>query len=185
MASAAESSAAGGDKPAPKSRKKLFILIGVACVLLIGGAVAALLLRGGSVGGTTPKVAEPVEPIYLPLESFTVNLLDPDVERYALIGLTLELRDKKDLDRFKRLMPALRSQFLLVMSRKTPSELLAPDGKRVLARELQRSAAAVLTPSTPSTPYPPASPASPASPDEGDDAEGPVSAVHFSSFIIQ
>lgn len=179
MASAAEPSPAAGDKPAPKSRKKLLILIGAALALVVAGVVAALMLRGGTVGGSTPKVAEPVEPVYLPLDTFTVNLVDQEIERYALIGLTLELHDKKDLDRLKRVMPALRSQFLLVMSRKSPAELLASDGKRRLARDLQRATAATLGVSA-------AEPAVAASASEGTEAvEGPVLAVHFSSFIIQ
>ena len=176
MAAAAESNPSGHDKPAPKSRKKLILIIGAEVLLLVAGVGAFLVLGSGSIGGSKPKTVAPAEPTYLPLETFTVNLVEQETERYALIGVTLELRHKKDVDRFKAFMPAIRSQMLLAMTKMTAAELLAPDGKRLLAQELTRAAAIGLDPG--------AAQAS-ASGAEGEADDGPVVAVHFSNFIIQ
>ena len=63
-------------------------------------------------------------PAFVPLDPFTVNLADRDAERYAQIGITLEIEDAKLADQIKNYMPAIRNNILMVLSHKTAGELL-------------------------------------------------------------
>ena len=193
------------DAPAPKSRKKLFIIVGVVVLLLAGAGVAGLLYmqqkaraqalaeeeadEAGDRGAE--KVAKPVAkdtkhlPAFLPIDAFTVNLADRDGARYAQVSITLELEDAKTADLIKGYMPAVRNNVLLLLSGKTSQQLLDPQGKVALAREIHRE---VLRPLGIEM----------EDPDEDEVRERdrkrkkprpapvyPVRAVHFSNFIVQ
>src|SRR5262249_23100950 len=136
-----------------------------------------------SAEGSDPNVEEVAEakpkkrkddkkhaPVFLPLELFTVNLADRESERYAQVGITLELSDTKVSDQLKAYMPAVRNDILMLLAHKKASELQERAGKLELAREVRRAAMKPLS-------------------DDNDDSEpdddAPVRAVHFSSFIIQ
>lgn len=108
-------------------------------------------------------------PVFLPVEAFTVNLADREAERYAQVGITLELSDSKTSDQLKAYMPAIRNDILMVLAHKKAADLQERSGKLALAREVRRAALKALGEDHDG---------------EGDD-ESPVRAVHFSSFIIQ
>jgi flagellar protein FliL len=151
-----------GNAPEKKGSKKLIIIIAaVALLLVLGGGAAFFLLKkksadeeegeGGGGGGHAkveakheapkPKAKDPTAvPTFLPLESFTVNLADRDHERYAQVGITLEVDDPKFAEQMKGFMPAIRSGILLVLAHKTSEELLERDGKEKLAEEIMREA---------------------------------------------
>ncbi len=111
-------------------------------------------------------------PTFVPLDTFTVNLADRDGERYAQIGITLEVRDGKVAEQIKAFMPAIRNNILMVLAHKTSAELLQREGKQQLAAEIRRDAGA-----------PDDAPARKARPRAT--ADLPVRQVHFSNFIIQ
>jgi flagellar protein FliL len=201
----------------PKSKKKLFIII---------AAVAALVLVGG--GGTVfmmkKKAAEQAEaeteadedgqpgkahatkhdpkavPIFAPLDPFTVNLADRNAERFAQVGVTLELQDAKVTDQIKNYMPAIRNNILMAIADRTANELLERDGKAALALRIQREASRALGANVPDD----------KDLDDSEDDDGasdgktkakasekkpkkkkkaaeplPIKAVHFSNFIVQ
>jgi flagellar protein FliL len=79
-------------------------------------------------------------PTFVPLDAFTVNLADKDVDRFAQIGITLQVEDPKFADQIKAYMPAIRSNVLMVLSHKTAAELLTREGKDKLARDIMREA---------------------------------------------
>ncbi len=191
--------------PAPKSKKKLFIILGLVVVLLAGAGVGGLLFmqhkarqaalaeeeaeeRGERV---SEKAAKPVAkdaknlPPFLALEAFTVNLADRDGARYAQVSITLELDEAKTGDLVKGYMPAIRNNVLLLLSAKTSQQLLDPQGKLTLAREIQRE---VLRPLGVEMEDP--------EDEEARDRDRkrkkprpapvyPVRGVHFSNFIVQ
>lgn len=159
-------------------------------------ALLALLLVAGAAGGgawyvlklqrpaTAPEGGPALQqssraraPTFLPLDSFTVNLADRDVERYAQVGITLELDDPKSVQRIKDYMPIVRNSVLMVLSHQESSDLLERAGKERLAREIMRAVAAPLGVAL-----------------DGDDAAGggvanapqnPVREVLFSNIIVQ
>jgi flagellar FliL protein len=199
--------------PSPTGRKKLVILAASALLVIAvaggGGAVvwknkkaaAAAAAQAeaadgdGEAGASAAPAARPAPrkqshkgpPAFLPLDPFVVNLADRESERYAQIGITLELDDPKFGDQIKAYMPAIRNGILMVLAHKSSQELLSRAGKEKLALEIVREAVRPLGIELEDENEPAAKDRSA---DEEKTAktpleESPVRHVHFSSFIIQ
>lgn len=206
MSAAAAPAAADAAAAAPaKGKKKLIIIIAAALLVVAaggGGAVfymkkkaaeAAAAAEADGEDGASPKHRKDAKhdashpPAFLPLDPFIVNLADKEVDRYAQIGITLELDDGKTADTLKAYMPAIRNGILMVLAHKSSAELLERKGKEALADEIMRE---VVKPLGIETDEPEAE-------EENADAkpkkkkkkkaevELPVKHVHFSNFIIQ
>ncbi len=185
-AAAAAEPAVAADSPPPLRGKKKLLLIGAAvlAVMLVAGAVTAyvvvqkraaaqaagLELYGDDAAPEAKKPADTTPPTFLPLEPFVVNLADKDSDRFAQVGVTLEVHDAAAADKLRAYMPAIRNGILLVLAQKGSPELLSAEGKRALAAEIMREAM---------RPFEGTAAAADAA------APRPVRAVHFSSFIIQ
>jgi len=183
----APAAAEAAPPPAQGKKKLLLIVVAVALLLAAGGGGAAFWMLkknadtvaeadAGDGGDDDTADARPKKkkgdkqhlPVFLPMDLFTVNLADRDAERYAQVGVTLELADTKTSDLLKAYMPAVRNDVLMLIAHKKAAQLQDRDGKLELAREIRRAALKPL--------------------DDDDDKAGdelPVRAVHFSSFIIQ
>ena len=187
--------AAADAAPKPAKKKKLIIIIGAVVLLLVmaGGAAAwvmasrkALDEDGQEVEAKSSAVA--AVPTFLPMENMVVNLADPGGERFAQVGITLELRDAKTAEMVKQYMPSIRSGVLLLLSQRHSDELLTREGKEKLATDIAREVAKPLGISIPK-----ASAARNEDEDEEEaaarqrrrEAKNPVRKVHFSGFIIQ
>jgi flagellar protein FliL len=200
----AESPDAGAAAAPPRGKKKMIMIIAgaVLALLLAGGGGAAYYVmkkRAAAAAAATEegegaakedahadkaaKADVKHAPTFVPLDPFTVNLADRDAERYAQVGLTLELSDAKAGELLKAYMPAIRNNILLALASKTAGELMDHEGKIRLAGELR---AAALKPLGYELPAEAAGPGKKAAPQaHGDDDEVPIRAVHFSNFIIQ
>jgi flagellar FliL protein len=77
----------------------------------------------------------------MPLDPFTVNLTDRDVDRFAQIGINLQVEDAHAAEEMKGYMPAIRNSILLILSHKSSEQLLSLEGKEKLAEEIRRDAA--------------------------------------------
>jgi len=205
----AVTAAQGGAVPPKSGKQKLMVVLAaaLALVLVLGGgglwlvkqkaAQAAALAAGDDESG----VSEPAHaaarpegvglPVYLPLDPFIVNLADKDVDRYAQIGITLELENPVFADRVKAYMPAVRNAILLVLAQKSSRDLLGRSGKEDLADEIMREAVRPMGIDIPA----PEPVSGTAAQDEAPvrtsrrakkaPVRNPVQHVHFSSFIIQ
>lgn len=116
-----------------RSKKKFFIVLG-ALVLLLGGAGAGAWFF--LLGDTQDKaaVAPPKIPVYLALETFTVNLQDG--EQYLQLDITLQVPDPAQVDTFKMHMPRVRSRLLSLLSSKHADELMTPEDKKAFTQEI-------------------------------------------------
>ncbi len=177
--------------PAPKGKKKLIIIIVAALlVVLLGGGAAVVMMKKKAHAAEMEEGADEEEeapeahaksddkkhaPIFVPMDVFVVNLADKDAERYAQIGVTLELQDPKAAEDIKTYLPAIRSGVLMVLSHKTSAELLEREGKEALAREIMRESMLPLGFDLDEVPTKKRKKA----------PEGPVKSVLFSTFIIQ
>lgn len=147
--------AAAGNEVAAKGggKKKLIIIIAIVLVLVLAGVGALLMMKKKAAanadeeGGAAEETHAPAAhakpgtpPTFVPLDPFTVNLADKEVDRFAQVGVTLEVADPKFADQLKAYMPAIRNNVLLVLSHKTSAELLTVEGKEKLAREIRREA---------------------------------------------
>ena len=144
------------DVVAPKKGKKKLIIIiaAVLAVLLIGGGVAAYVLKQKAAAeaaaeaedGDAPAAEEEhakedekkAPPVFVPLDPFVVNLADRDAERFAQIGVTLQVDDPKFAEELKLYLPAVRNGILMLLAHKTSAELLERSGKEQLAAEIMR-----------------------------------------------
>lgn len=183
-------------KPAPAKSKKLLIVVAVLMLVLAlagGGAFYFISKRNAAVAedGEDQSASHSAShdkpkapPVYLPLDPMVINLADPGGEKVAQVGITLEVVDAKASDTVKAYLPTIRSSVLLLISQKTAEELLKPEGKEQLAKDILRKAAVPFG----------------GGQDETHDAEGadtkkktkktappeyPVVGVLFSSFIVQ
>ncbi len=187
-----------GAVPVKAGKKKLIIVV-VAVLLLLatagGGVVYWLKAKAHAAqeaedadaeagaepahgqAAATPKRDPKAVPVFVPLENFTVNLADRDADRYAQIGISLEMSDAKAGEKIKVFMPAIRNNILMVLAHKRSSDLLERSGKEKLAEEVLRETERALG----------LEPAVPGAAKKGDHDEEPrpVRAVHFSNFIIQ
>ena len=201
--------------PASGGKKKLIIIIAVAVLVLAGGGVGAMMLlkkkpadveadgdEGASSGkhgaaSTAIKRDPNKPPVFVPLDPFTVNLADREAERYAQVGITLEIDDPKIGDQIKAYMPAIRNQILMAIADRTASELLGRDGKTQLAERVRRETSRALGVDVPEEEA--AAPAAAEADEEGKPKKAakkkkkaasapvvlPIKAVHFANFIIQ
>ena len=134
------------------------------------------------------------------LDPFVVNLADKDADRYAQIGITLEVADPKFGELLKAYMPAIRNSILLILAQKASADLLDRPGKEQLAGQIQREAARVMgiEVDEPEAPVAKTAAKDEAKTKDGDDEEkpkakkrkaasepNPIRHVHFSNFIIQ
>jgi flagellar protein FliL len=198
------SNAVAAEVPLPPSRgKKKLILIVAGAVLLLAmaGGGAWLLLKKSAAdddeaAGDEVAQVDPTKgkarsdpkavPTFVPLESFTVNLADRETERYAQISVTLEVLDDKAAERVKAFLPAVRNNILMVLAHKTSEQLLQREGKAQLAGEIRRETVRALGIDIDAA----ASPAADAKKKKRkvpklEPVVLPVTAVHFSNFIVQ
>ena len=121
--------------PVKKSRKKLFIVLGLVLVLAGGGAGAWFFLQPGATPATA-ATAEKKPPVFVTLEPFTVNLLPENGDHYLQVGVVYQVGGDKAVDAMKTYMPVVRSRILLLLSGKHPSDLSQLEGKQKLVGEL-------------------------------------------------
>lgn len=198
--SAAAAAAPAAEAPAKKGSKKMLIIIVAAVLLLVlvGGGAAFFLMKKKAADeegvdgeeAAAPKAhaverkkdAHKTPPTFVPLDPFVVNLADRDRERYAQIGITLEIDDPHFGDELKAYMPAVRNAILLILSRKTAEELLTHEGKEQLAAEVMRES---VRPMGIEVEDEPAHPPPGAKNKKKAAAHNPVVGVNFSNFIVQ
>ena len=205
---------------AARGKKKKLIVIGVLVlmVIAIAAGAAVLLLRSKAAhanagsddeaattqaahgAGTKNDPAHP--PTFLPLEPFVVNLADRDVDRYAQVGIVLEVDSALFADQMKAYMPAIRNAILLILAGKTSQELLERSGKEQLAEEIRRETVRPMGIDIPapepirkkkadaqdesdSAEAPAPAPKAKSNPSRGAAPHNPVRHVNFSNFIIQ
>jgi flagellar FliL protein len=117
-----------------KSSKPKWALAIVSAMLLLGagGGGAAWYFRTQD-DSTAPK-AKP--PVFVSLETFTVNLQPEYSDQHLQTNLTLKVDDAATTDLIKLRMPEVRNRILLLLSSKTASEIATVEGKKKLASEL-------------------------------------------------
>ncbi len=189
--------AAPAEAPAapPKSKKLLFIILGVVVLLLIAAAAALFILKANTaddedaefddapetarVERSAKPAAPGTPPTFLPLDSMVVNLADPGGNRFAQLGITLQLQDSKTGDEMKLYMPSIRNGILILVSQRTAEEMLALQGKEKLAQDIIAEISDVMG-------YPYEAPGTDDSTKPRRRAPAsPLQGVLFSSFIVQ
>lgn len=216
------SDAADKSDAAPPKKSKKGLIIGLVAVLVLagggGGAAWWFLGRGEhDEAAATAKAEEKRKAlrVFVTLENFVVNLADRDSERYAQIGIVLEVDGKETEAKVTAKMPAVRNELLLLISSKLANQLTTREGKEQLAAEIAVAAGRSLGWTPPSEDEEDEKPEEPEPPpkvkvkakdgEKGKSKEpktkdkdkhkdkhkaaqptpNPVAQVHFASFIVQ
>jgi flagellar protein FliL len=199
LSNATAAASATDAKTPAKSKKKLIIIGAVAALLLAGGGGVLLMKKKAADADAEEDGHAPVAaikhdakavPTFVPLEPFTVNLADRNAERYAQVGVTLELADPKLADQIKNYMPAIRNNVLMAIADRTAAELLDREGKTALAEKIKKEASRAMGAEVPDDDE--ASDGDDKTPRAGKKAKKkkappplPIKDVHFSNFIVQ
>ncbi len=168
----AEAEAPEADAEAkPKKKSKLLIML-IALLLLGGGGGGAAwwFLKGKK--PQDPKAAaqkkeEPEKtPIFIRLDTFTVNLKKIDAEEHYLqVEMQFKVVDPKADEALKLRMPEIRNALLLLLSNKTQEELATVEGKQKLSSDIVTQSNQIIRAKEP--------------------AKDGVVGVYFTSFVIQ
>jgi flagellar FliL protein len=151
----------------PKSKKMLFIILGVVLVLAIGGGAAYyfLVMKADSHAAES-KPKTPELQVFVPLEAFTVNLRPEGAEpqQYLQTTLNLQVPSEEMSANLKAHMPELRSRILFILTNKKAAEITSVEGKNTLITEITEQIQ---------------------KPFSGSESEQKITGVYLTSFIIQ
>ena len=135
----------------PKSKKTLFIIIGV--VVLLVAAVGGYMYMQSNAEAKKLQEAEAkrpenilkkqlmerkenAPPIYIPLEEMIVNLPGRGGEHYLQAKIVLRTNDSATEGKIKNFMPVIRDKIITVLSSRQMQELATVEGKVMMAREI-------------------------------------------------
>jgi len=147
---------------APKKKSKLLLIILIVVgVLVLGGGVGAYLLlskpaaekkvahgdeegdaEGEGEGEDDGHGDEAHPPVYVKLETFTVNLADQ--ESYLQTEIQLLVGDAKVGEKLNARLPEVRDAMIRLLSSKTAEELAQQEGKDKLANDIEKQINEVL-----------------------------------------
>lgn len=132
----AKETAKGDDEP-PKKKGKLLLVVGALLVLSgVGGGTAWYLVQSDK--AAEQQAQKPKPPVFVTLETFTVNLQsDGESDHYLQVGIDLKVADSTVVDMIKLHMPEIRNGVLLLLSSKSGRQLASLEGKQKLSEEIQ------------------------------------------------
>ncbi|MEK7947848.1 flagellar basal body-associated FliL family protein [Pigmentiphaga sp. YJ18] len=173
--------------PVKRARTWIFVLGGLVLLVVIAAMAALLLVHnkqlanfetysyaGSQQGDDASQPASPAAPaaaapassgkhVFTALDLFTANLAERDNDRFAQVGVVIEVGDAKAGAALTSVIPPIRSEILLLLSAKSADELLSLKGKQALAAQILDIARKYIAPEFRTSVY----------------------AAHFSSFVIQ
>lgn len=162
------------EAPAKSGKGKLFMIIGIAVVLIGGGAGAFFFMRGGKKDDAKTKqtaaaaaaAAPKAAPQYFKFDpAFVVNFAGDDGNRYLQVAMEAMTRDLKVSEAIKENEPAIRNDMLLLLSGQKLEALNSAEGKETLRARALETVRKVVG-------------------DEGYDGKL-IEGVYFTSFVIQ
>lgn len=194
---------AGTEAAAPKSNKMLIIIIAaVFALIVIGGGAAFFLMKPshpakqqqsadhGNADSADGEADAPEEdakhpPKFVDLGTFTANLMHEEGDRYLQASITVKLSKDTLEEKVKSRTPEIQNAINMLLQSKYPSQLATVEGKMQLADEIKAQVEYVLglrkkAPVIHSIP-----PGSPPSPPDTTHSRRGISAVLFTTFIIQ
>lgn len=135
---------------APASKKKLIIIIVAVVLALAGGGAAWFFTQQKShTKKEEVKKEEPAKaPVFLTLDTFTVNLQpDPD-EKFLQVDISLQVANPETAESIKLHMPAVKNRLLLLLTSKSAAEISTVEGKQDLSNEIIKEVKKPFSPNT-------------------------------------
>ncbi|EIK93515.1 flagellar basal body-associated protein FliL [Pseudomonas sp. M47T1] len=133
-----------------KGKLKMIILLVLVLLLVIGASIGAtwfFLHKGAEAkpaeaaaaapAGKQPALYEPLTP------AFVVNFKQDGRDRYMQVSLTMQARDKADLDALLVHMPVIRNNLVMMFSGEDFATLATPVGEEMLRQKATAAVQAV------------------------------------------
>ncbi|MFY9329880.1 MAG: flagellar basal body-associated FliL family protein [Georgfuchsia sp.] len=135
----------------PVRRKRLPLIIATLVLLVaIGGGASWFMSQEHATTNDVPvqkkESAPTYVPIYVPLESFTVNLQYEGSDQFLQVVMSLKISEESTAEKLKTFMPEVRNRLLFLLSSKRASELTTTAGKEKLSREIMAEVNRLLDP---------------------------------------
>lgn len=125
----------GADSP---KKSKLPLIIGGVLVLVLAAGGAWFFLKGGDGEDKEKAKANAIEaiPVYVPVDTLTVNLKES--RQYLQMTISLQVANAGDAATMKLFMPQVRSRALIILGSKKFEEVNNTEGKMALIEELKK-----------------------------------------------
>ena len=131
-----ETGQGAASKNGGKKKLLIFLIIGLLIIGIAGGLVIFLTSKKGREGKKYVKKEVPEPAVLYNLDPIVVNLFDPTGKRYIQIRLALALADKKAEEEIKNKEPIIKDAIITYLSAKTPEEVIQPEAKEVIKKDL-------------------------------------------------
>ncbi|MFH8134852.1 flagellar basal body-associated protein FliL [Pantoea osteomyelitidis] len=133
------------DNAKAKGRKRsilipVLLIVTLAACSVAGYAVWRMMNKHGGDKSEAAKVEPPAAPVFFALDTFTVNLVNPDndPDRVLYVGFTLRLPNDETRTRLSDYLPEVRSRLLLLLSRQNAAALASEQGKQDLIAQIKQ-----------------------------------------------
>lgn len=136
-----------------KSKLRLWLVVGIMVLLLGGGGFLGWrYFTGGKGASANAKSGDSASPTarvksMMNLDSFLVNLADVDSARFVKVTFRLGLDESKLGEEYTSdqvILAATRDRIISVLSTKTADEILTPEGKEQLRKEIREKVNQIL-----------------------------------------
>jgi flagellar FliL protein len=115
-----------------------------AVALIVAASVGATLFYYGQTGLASATAAQPAEapapalpnPIFTPLEPFTVTLRNEQTSRILYVAITLRVADESSRRQVIQYMPEVRDRTLRLLSEQKPDQVQTAQGRADLVNRL-------------------------------------------------
>ena len=124
----------------------MFLVVAVLLVLMIGLAAGFFMMwskisnmntQANVVASTETGQGQTVAlGTLFPLETFIVNLADPERSRYLRVTMDLELMAPADADKLNDRLPQIRDSVLMILPSKRFEDIASMEGKTALRSEV-------------------------------------------------
>ena len=120
-----------------KSKLPLIIIAAVGVLALAAGGAWFFLKGDAEVDEKAKAKASALEaiPVYMPIDTLTVNLKDS--RQYLQLTISLQLKNGDDSALIKLYMPQVRTRALIILASKKPEDVITSEGKLALLEELK------------------------------------------------
>jgi flagellar FliL protein len=129
-------------------RSKLRIVLLLSLLGLAGTAGGAYYYLNKAPTQTT-AIVKVEDPIFIPLEPFTVNLQPGGRSRFLHVVVTLKMTDAKSQTQVAQYLPEVRSRVLSTLSNREAESLTTPEGKAGLSGDILTALSQPFAPNLP------------------------------------
>ena len=137
------------EKGSPPGKSKQSILIFGLLALALAGMGGGGYFYMKSKSASAHEEVKVEEPIFVPLEPFTVNLQPGGRSRFLHVAVTLKMTDAKSQAQVAQYLPEVRSRVLSTLSNRQAGSLATPEDKARLSGEIMTALSQPFAPNLP------------------------------------